>query len=367
MEALGGWGSIVEDHRWRRLIHFAAGSLVALTVTGMVVAAGDRLWLWPELVNRRPTIYLIVVFAALLGFAVALYPKPMFERLVRFAAGYFVAFIAPRIVIEASEHLGFWLGRENQGLVSYLTVPFAVLLGLAAALWPRGWQAWFAVLVGGILGLLYALMVNRFILPGFRALIVQEVSCWVGGGICAVLAVAIGVRWRAAIAIVGICLLAILLPKPLFNTLVHKQQLTVAVVRPSQGDTGAPSPKVRAFGVAEMEVQAVGKRILERIRAAGIAGDFQVTQLWRLGEGKSSLAIFVVQAPVAAREFFGQPDAATALYVQESGGWTRHPANGKTLARGIEIWPPLNPAEALGDLSIADADGMELVARIEKL
>lgn len=357
----------MEDRRWRRLIHFAAGSLVAFTVTAMVVAAGDRLWLWPELVNRRPTIYLIVVFAVLLGFAVALYPRPMFGCLVRFAAGYFVAFIAARIVIEASYRLGFWLGRENQGLVSYLTVPFAVLLGLAAALWPRGWQARPAVLVGSVLGLLYTLLVNRFISPGFRALIVQEFSCWVAGGICAVLVVAIGIRWRAAIAIVGICLLAILLPKPLFNTLVHNQQLTVAFVTPSLANAGNAVPRVRYFGdTAKMDVQAIGKHILERIRAAGLGGDFRVAQLWRLGEGQPSLAIFVVQAPVIAREFFGEPDAATALYVQGSGGWTRHPAGVKTLARGIEILPPVDPAEALGAFSIADADGMTVWARIDK-
>lgn len=357
----------MEDRRSRRLLHFAAGSLVAFTVTSMVVAAGDRLGLWPELVSRRPTVYLIVVFAVLLGFAVMFYPEPLFGRLVRFALGYFVAFLTARIVIEASYRLGFWLGRENQGMVAYFTVPLAALLGFAAALWPRGRQVWVAVLAGGVLGLLYTLVVDRFLAPGFRALFVQELSCWIGSGICAVLAAAVGASRRGAIAIAGVCLLAIFLPKPLFNTFVHNQQLTVAFVTPSLGDAGTAGSRVRYSGdTARVDGQAISKRILERIRAAGVAGDFRVAQLWRLGEGEPSLAIFVVRAPVIAREFFGEPDAATAVYVQESGGWARHPANLKTLSRGIEILPPADPAEALGAFSIADADGITVWARIEK-
>jgi hypothetical protein len=60
-------------------------------------------------------------------------------------------------------------------------------------------------------------------------------SCWVPGGISAMLATA--PRSKQRWAIIGtpiLCLAAIVLTEPIFNVAAHNQQLTVAFIAPSE-------------------------------------------------------------------------------------------------------------------------------------
>ncbi len=158
------------------------------------------------------------------------------RRLSRFGIAALVGFSTSFVIALVSYAFGTWLGGHSDNLrdTVYFTVPFALLLGAAAAL-PPTWQSIgkrrviTAVLVGAILGLLYTFLLFKFVALGFLAIVVQAISCWVAGGISGMLAVAVVKRSRMVSAIVGVCLLAIFVPTPLFNAVTRNQQLTVAL------------------------------------------------------------------------------------------------------------------------------------------
>jgi hypothetical protein len=348
-----------------RLIQFAVGGIAVFMMSATVVGAGDRLGLLPGWMDRSFTPYALLVFSIALGVGLLFCPKPLVERLGRFAAGFLTAFLAARIIAGVSQYLGVWIGKNNAGLVMYFTVPLAVATGMGAALWPRRWQdtrwgALAAVIAGVALGCLYALTIWRFFFGAFTSLAVQELSCWIAGGTCGLLAVAAGLRWKNVLAMVLVCTLAIVLPKPVFNTLAHQQQLTVAVVTADDASGAAKPPRARFFDRRDEE-QAAVKRALEAVRAAGLKGEYQVTHLWRIGEGKPSLAVLLVKHGFAKREVFAEPDRATVVYVQGPAGWSMHPPDAKTLGRWIDVWPSFSPEDETATISIADADNIDLV------
>jgi len=285
------------------------------------------------------------------------------KRLSRFAVAALVGFSSGSVIALVSYELGTWLGGHADNLRNtlYFTAPLAVVLGIVAALQPadlhvgkRGVVA--TISTGAVVGLLYGFLAFRFIILGFLAVTVQALSCWVASGLSAMLAVAVEKFSRKTVAIVGVCLLAIFLPKPVFNTFTRNQQLTVAFVIRSSGSEETPSPKALFFDNAGA-VEVVSKQVLEHIRTLGITGNFRVVHLSRQGEGRQSLAILITGGPIEERTLLPEPDGTTVIYVQESGGWTKHPADAPTLKRSIEVSPPTKDG-AIGYLWVPMSSGL---------
>src|SRR5213075_831809 len=110
--------------------------------------------------------------------------------------------------------------------------------------------------------------------------------------------------------------------RPIFNVFAHNQQLTVAFVTPSYASEEMVPPTAPIFSPGE-GAEAVSRRVLEHVHSLGLAGNFRVAYLARQGDGKQSLAIVVVQAPVEQRTLLPEPNGSTVTYVQHSGTWAK--------------------------------------------
>jgi hypothetical protein len=294
------------------------------------------------------------------------------KRVVEFGIASLVGLMTTSIVAGGSYILGTWLGRNIQNLteVIYLGVPFAVLLGLAAVTPPiaatvRSHATPSAVPVGSVLGLLYTILVFGFVARAPLGVLVQALSCWVAAGICGMLVLATSGRSRKVLAIVGVCLVAIFVPKPVFNTLTHNQRLTVVFILPSWEKEGAARPNAVSFA-SDAEARAAGNEAIERVHAVGLGGDFRVAYLSRQGEGKQSLAIIVMMRPVEGPTALAEPNGSTIVYVQRPGAWSKYPPDAPTLRRAIEIWSAGTRNDVLAYFSIPDATGVSVNGRIAR-
>jgi hypothetical protein len=292
------------------------------------------------------------------------------KRVVDFGLASLVGLMTSSIVAGASYILGVWLGRNSENLreVICFGIPLAALLGLAAATpciatTVRSYPTPSAVLVGAVLGLLYTILLFRYVARADLGILVQAASCWVAAGICAMLVLAISGRSRRLLAIAGVCLVAIFVPKPVFNMLTHVQQLTVAFIIPSSGREGPAHPNAINFPSDE-EARAVGKEAIERVQALGLRRDFRVAYLSRQGRGKQSLAVIVMLGPVEGRAALAEPNGSTIVYVQQGGSWSRYPPDAPTLRRSIEIWSARGRNDAFVYFSIPDATGVTVDGRI---
>ncbi|HEV2730438.1 MAG TPA: hypothetical protein VGV15_10440, partial [Terriglobales bacterium] len=278
-----------------------------------------------------------------------------------------VGFVVSSVVAGGSYLSRLWLGGANLGYTIYFTLPFAFLLGSLAAAMPFGsfTRKHRAIIVsaGAILGFFYTYALFRFVVPGFLAILIQTLSCWVAGGISAMLALTVTGLSRKILSIASACLLAILLPKPIFDALAHNQQLTVAfVARPADGEDRA---HLRVVGIDAKEVNAVRAQILKDVSTIVLDNDFRIVHLSRQGEGRESLAIVIVRSPVEKRTSLPEPDASTVIYVQQSKEWIKHPSDARTLRRNIEIWPSSEGTES-ALFSIPSASGVSLLGAIPK-
>lgn len=296
--------------------------------------------------------------------------------LSRFGLAALVSFSVSSLIAFASYSLGLWLGRNSANLVSliYGSVPFALLLGVAAVVQPRRKadqhaRPMLAVLIGAILGSLYTLIFARFslVIPAFAVLML---SCWVPSGISAMLAAGGGKRRSIVAGIVIPCMTAIFLTEPIFNAFAHNQQLTVAVVTPAEMSTAQweVNPETLGFNNGD-EIQGAKNEVLERIRALGYAETLRVLSITRRGKGSKSLAILVVRAPITKEVTLPVPDKATVVYIQQSENWEKKPTEVSLLHRGITMEPPGTTDESrdyksLGYFSIPDAQGVSLMGRI---
>lgn len=292
--------------------------------------------------------------------------------LSRFGISALVSFLVSSLIAFASYSVGLWLGRNSDNLrwIIYASIPFALLLGLAAAVQPKRiadqkGRPLVAVLVGTVLGLLYTLFLARFSLA-FPAFVVLMLSCWVPSGISAMAAAAIGKRLSVATGITILCLFAIFLTEPIFNAFAHNQQLTVAFITPSEVSTGQLEAQPQTLGFdTDEEIRTAKNEVLERVRAIGYREDFRVLSITRRGKGKKSLAIIVVRTPITREVVLHEPDGSTVVYVQQSGGWEKKPTEVPILRRGIEITPPSLTDDGLGYFAIPDASGVSLIVRIK--
>jgi hypothetical protein len=290
----------------------------------------------------------------------------------RFVIAALVGFLVSSLIALASYSLGLWLGRNSDNLlrIIYYSGPFALLLGVTAAAQAirsvdRMSSLLIAVFAGTALGLVYSYFVAAFLFAGPAFFVVLMLSCWVPGGISAMLVAADGKRLSVMAGIAVLCLSAIFLTEPIFNAFTHNQLLTVAFVTPSQESPTELTayPETTGFHTSA-EIQSAQNEVLERIHAFGYSEDFRVLSLSRQGKGKHSLAILVIRNPITKEVVFPEPDGSTVVYVQQSENWEKKPLEVPTLRRDIEITPlvPAGNGEAL--FAIPNAFGISLVGKI---
>jgi hypothetical protein len=254
-------------------------------------------------------------------------------------------------------------------LIVYGSVPFALVLGVAAIALPRRKEDQqghpiLAVLVGAALGFLYTFIIARFwlVIPAFLVLML---SCWVSSGISAMAAVASSKRLSAIIGIAILCLAAIFLTEPIFNALTHNQQMTVALITPFETSTAGLEANPESLGfVNGDEIRAAKNEVLERLRDLGYTETFRVLSITRRGKGSKSLVILVVRTPITKEAVLGVPDKSTVVYTQRGDNWEKKPAEVSVLHRGITMEPPTSTDESLGYFEIPDAQGVSLMGGI---
>jgi hypothetical protein len=228
--------------------------------------------------------------------------------LSRFGVAALVALLTSVLIASASYFLGLWLGINGSNLrwIILASIPFALLLGVAAIARPgrKGEQlgsAIDAVLVGTGLGFFYSFFAARHA-PGTVALFVLMLSCWVPSGISAMVATALSKRHGALIAAAALCVVAVVLPEPIFNAVTHNQRLTVAFIAPSELSTARLEAYPEAIGFeSDDEIRTAKSDVLEHMRALGYGEPFRVLSITRAGKGSKSLATIVVRAPCTTK------------------------------------------------------------------
>jgi len=296
----------------------------------------------------------------------------MSRRLVRFVIALASGLLVNAVILSLAYAFGFWLGRnaDNLWLLLRLTVPFCVLLGLVAAIWPESKQARIRTsplglaILGVSLSCGYWYLIGRATGLGFLGFAIQAFACWIGTAVAALL-LAISRRSRGVlIGVVVVSVLAVVVPSLAFNYFSRNQRLTVAFVVPEELGT-AGGPQQIGFD-SQSEVEETTRQVLQSIRMSGTRGNYRVVHLSRQGEGKESLAIVVVNAPVNGRTLLPEPNAAELIYVQQPQGWAKSPAQAATLHRSIEIWGYGDRDDSLAYFGIPDASGVSLIGRIRK-
>lgn len=305
-------------------------------------------------------------------------------RLSRFVIGVVTAFVLSCIILGVAYATGLLAGDHTYvfELPIKLSAPFAVIVGMVAAVYPnrqdtRKHNAFAVAALGAAIGCLYWYLSERVMMAiiysgywnwGFRSLDyeLQAASCWVAAGASAMLTAVIRQTRPVLVATAILSSLAVILPAPLFNKLTNNQELTVALVTPVNLVASRTNPyQVIHTGSREFDVPKATAHVLAALRSAGIQGEYHALSLCRIGTGKKSLQIILVNAPVVSRARLPQPDAAELIYVQTPEGWNKIPAETPTLSRSVEVWGRRDRPDWLLYFSIPDASGINLGGRIE--
>lgn len=286
----------------------------------------------------------------------------------RFGIAALVSLVVSSLIALAGYSLRLWMGFP---LLVYLSVPFAVLLGVSGVIVPlrkvdpKG-RLILAVLVGTALGILYAHFMVRFI-RDWPAFAVLGFLCWIPSGISAMAAANSRKHLLTAIGIVVLCLSAVVLMEPIFNAAAHNQQLTVALIAPSEISAAQmeAQPETLGFNTDE-EIQNAKDEVLECMRTRGYRESFRVMSITRRGKGNRSLAILVLRAPITKEVVLPEPDSGKVVYVQQPENWERIPAQIPLLHRGITLMPSDHIDGSIGFFAIPDARGVSLMGEIRK-
>jgi len=286
----------------------------------------------------------------------------------RFGIAALVSLVGSSLIAMAGYSLGLWMGFP---LMVYLSVPFAVLLGVSAVIVPlrkvdQKGRLTLAVLVGTVLGILYAYLMVRLI-RDWPAFIVLGFLCWIPSGISAMAAANSRKHLLTAIGIVVLCLSTVVLMEPIFNAAAHNEQLTVALITPSEISAAQMEAQPETLGFkSDEEIQTAKYEVLEFMRTQGYRESFRVMSITRRGKGRKSLAILVVRTPITKQVVLPVPDSAKLVYVQQPQNWERVPAQIPVLHRGITIMPTDHIDGSVGFFEIPDARGISLMGRISQ-
>ena len=292
------------------------------------------------------------------------------SRFLRFVLASITTLVLGGIILGVARATGMLVGVYERWFRAELAllVPFAPLVGIAAAAYPRRWlsgrrNAFIAAVIGAAVGcLFYCLSPGWMMLLGHITILrhvplsrylgwlytsdfeFQTASCWIVAGALAML-VTLTRRTPTVLAVVAVlCVLAVVLPSPIFNFATNNQELTVAFVIPATPGASAAKPP-RVVSTGPNWINAAGRdaaeaHALEALRKAGLPGPFRVAEVARCGRGKKALQIIVLNPPVPALALLPQPDGRELIYVSGPDGWRAIPAQAPTLGRTVEVRGP---------------------------
>jgi hypothetical protein len=255
-------------------------------------------------------------------------------------------------------------------VVIYCSVPLALLIGVATLIVSRK-DAYEGSLIKGVLmstiiGVAYSYIIARFVL-NVPAFVVVIFLCWIPSSISGTLAAFSKKHLSTAAGLTILCLSTIVLMRPIFNTVAHNQQLTVAFLTPVQVSTAQLEARPETLGFAnDEEVQAEKNEVLSRVRSFGYTDGFRVLSITRQGEGSKSLAVVVVRAAIEKEVLLPVPDSTTVVYVQQSNDWEKKPTQIPVLERGIKLRPPGNIERSRGFFDIPRATGLGYAGEIRQ-
>jgi hypothetical protein len=172
-------------------------------------------------------------------------------------------------------------------------------------------------------------------------------------------------HWLTATGIGLLCLTTIILMEPVFNAAAHNQQLTVALITPSEVTASGMEAQPETLGFnGDEEIKTAKNEVLEYMRTQGYRESFHVMSITRRGKGKKSLAILLLRAPITNEATLPVPDGTDVVYVQGPQNWERIPQQIPMLRRGITVLPPDHIERCLGFFRIPDARGIDLMGVI---
>jgi hypothetical protein len=296
-------------------------------------------------------------------------------RLSRFAIALIASAAIVLLLTFGTYALRLWVGGSLtvRDFIFRSSVFLPISVGLVAALWPsphlkRGTLA--AGATGAFVGVAYGWIVSHamfwrsfpdlglsvFFHPMILDADIAALLCSTIAGTCAML-LSITSRDRTVLTTVALLvLLAALVPGPIFDLLVHNQELTVAIVTPKDGVNSPSAPEVSAEVYATpMNVGAETTRVLQLLRGNGVSGDFHVADLHRLGHGKQVLVVIVIKQPILSRIELAEPNGANLIYVQQHDGWMEVPLQVPRLDRIISLEPA--GEDGIADITINGAWG----------
>jgi hypothetical protein len=291
------------------------------------------------------------------------------SRFLRFLLASIATLVLGGVILGVARATGMLVGVYERWFPAEpgLLILFAPVVGIVAAAYPRRWlsgrrNAFILAAVGAAMGclcyclspgwmmLLFHLHVGRYLswLHVFWLFTsdfeFQTASCWIAVGALAML-VTLTRRTPTILAVVAVlCVLAVVLPSPVFNFVTNNQELTVAFVIPATSSASAAKlPRVVSTGpnwLNRTGADATEARVLEALRKAGLPGPYRVAEIDRCGRGKKALQIIVVNPPAPALAQLPQPDGTELIYVSNPDGWRTIPAQAPTLGRTVEVRRP---------------------------
>ncbi len=164
-----------------------------------------------------------------------------------------------------------------------LSVPFAGIVGIIAMAYPnrkdsRQHNVFIVAVTGAATGCVYWYLSERVLAMqftgrwqwGFLSLDyeLQMALCWVAAGASAMLVAVIRRPSTVLVPVVILCLLAVVLPAPIFNYLAKNQELTVALAIPvGPGTSATRPPEVIASESKEFDAEIVVLHVLSVLRS----------------------------------------------------------------------------------------------------
>jgi hypothetical protein len=294
------------------------------------------------------------------------------SRFLRFGLASITTLVLGGIILGVTRAAGMFVGGSAYFVQAYLglLVPFAPVVGIAAAAYPRGWLSgrrnpFIVAAVGAAAGcLFYYLSPGWMVLLGHLTVLrhvpllrslfwivtpvfeFQTASCWIATGALAMLVTLTRRTPAVLVSVAVLCVLAVALPSPVYNFVTHNQELTVAFVIPANpGASAAKPPRVVSVATGshwlnQAEANAVAAHVLEALRKAGLPGPYRVAEVDRCGTGKKALQIIVLNPPVPALAQLPQPKGMELIYDSQPDGWRTIPAQASTLGRSVEVRRP---------------------------
>jgi hypothetical protein len=291
------------------------------------------------------------------------------SRFLRFGLATIASLVLVGFILGVMRATGMLVRGDNHFFFPlYLgqLVQFAPVVGIAAAAYPRRWlssrhNAFIVAVVGAAVGCLcYYVLQERIawlshhaatntryafweVTPVFKF---QMAWCWIATGALAMLVTLTRRTPRVLVSAAVLCVLAVVLPSPVFNFVRHNQELTVSFVVPADpGASAARPPHVFSISIgphwlSQAGADAVAAHVLEAMRKAGLPGQYRVAEVNQSGTGKKALQIIVLNPPVPADAQLPQPNGTELIYVSSPDGWRTIPAQAPTLGRNTEIQGP---------------------------